>query len=415
MNASKGVGTAMPNRTTSSAQIPSAQSPSGAGTEEAGSALSPGMAPHLGAITLQPTSMALSATSATSSGLAKLLPDVQTYLAGWLEMDDLLGLMWVSRDLAKAADRDPRLLAYHRLVEQSSEMVRILRSIHTNLQTLPIEPPQLTTLRRGRPPARRAESVADPKTLQHDKNVWLASLLLMDESFEHLVLSSARAQLGMTPPPPRAGDEGFNRLHDAISSGRADEVEAFLDEYLAIPTGWLATPRKVDWLRQAKEETSTLAYFAQYQNKLLNPVDRARCEAARAYVRAVAGSPYLGLSDKHELLAVVQVAILEVLPGKTRREVTGLHLVRVAMSKNRNPGFAAAVLLGISESRAEPEVKAALLASVVQPWSDGLAGCAEKVIEQFEILSANAPEWIRTWVDALHAVQTAHAPLRERR
>lgn len=402
MKASQERGLSESTRATATAQTPICT-----GSDESAAVCTHGAEPVERHLSLSPT---IGTPPVPPGKLAKLSPDVQTYLAGWLPVDDLLALMWVSRGLAKVADRDARLAPYHALVEQSTESIQMLRSIHTRLRNLPDLPIDEAPRGPDTPAVANRTRASQRERLCHDKNVVLSALLFFDKRFEHTVMQSARVQLRHASMPAPPGANPTSQLHEAIGSGSADEVGRFMDEFLAIPANWLATPRKVDWLRQAKGERSTLAFFAQYRNTLATPTERGQCQAARAYVRAISGSPYLDLSDKRDLLATVQ---LEMRHGRAKPVISEVHLVQVAMM-NQNPGLAAAVLLGITESRAEPDVKAALLQSVVRPWPGGITECTEVVGDGLEKLKPNAPEWIQGWQEDLHAARSVHAPSRNR-
>lgn len=184
------------------------------------------------------------------------------------------------------------------------------------------------------------------------------------------------------------------RLLDAIGKGDVALVRACVREFLSLPERTMPAANKLSWLH------GTLSFLARLRCEDLASSELWRYEATIAYVDEIISSPYLADEDKRSFCHQLQTLARN---GRTfERDIFGYALF------HDSPVVAAAILLGIHESCANPELKQSLLAGISASWG-GIGPCVDCVSGFLEPFKGRAPQWIPGFMEALERMKPVPA------
>jgi len=345
--------------------------------------------------------------------LQRVTPYEKRNIAEFLTFVEAISLMLSSKDMHLAIQADPWL----RLDEISPSLQRLeidelLASIQSLEAQISAGPPADAVKRsisfaglsfqiRQSAKAQQAARQAQERETKAQGAQLTTRLEALEPVVEDLVfhfasermkgprLPGAAAQL-YAPPAKIA-----RRLHEAIDKGDVELVRAGLREFLSLPERLMPNARKIAWLREP------LKSFGQHRCGKFEPKERQQYEAIIAYVDEIVSSQYLSDSERSEFCHK---------PERLERDARAVDrdIFGYALFYN-NPAVAAAVLLGIHESSAEPPLKQALLAATGPSWG-GLGNCVDCAIDMLRRYDDRAPEWFGGVIARLRAVKTAPPP-----
>jgi hypothetical protein len=233
--------------------------------------------------------------------------------------------------------------------------------------------------------AKEAEVEARVREKTAEKAQLAARLESLERAFEDVVFHFASEHMNGPPRAPGAIAQAYappekiaDSLRDAIDKGDVKLARVGLHGLLSISKRLMPNARKVVWLREL------FKLFSQNRCGNFKELERRQYDSLIACVDEIVSSKFLSYSEKAEFCH--QLERLERDGRVLERDIFGYALF------HNNPAVAAAILLGIHESSAEPDLKQSLLAAIAASWG-GLDKCVDYVNDSLLPYSYRAPNW----------------------
>jgi hypothetical protein len=249
--------------------------------------------------------------------------------------------------------------------------------------------------------AKDAEVEARVREKTAQKAQHAAKLEPFESAFEDVVLHFASEHLNGSPRAPAAIVQAYAppekiaaRLRDVIDKGDVKLARVGLHEFLGVSNLLMPNTRKVAQLREL------LKFFSQHCCGKFEELERRQYDTLIACVDEIVSSKFLSDSEKGEFFH--KLDRLERNGRVVERDIFGYALF------HNNPAVAAAILLGIHESSAEPNLKQTLLATIAASWG-GLGNCVDVVTDMLLPYAHRALDWFQdvksvNWVNESNEV-----------
>jgi hypothetical protein len=247
--------------------------------------------------------------------------------------------------------------------------------------------------------AKEAEVEARVREKTAEKAQFAVKLATLEPAMEDVVFHFASEHMNGPPRAPGATAQAYappekiaGRLRDAVDKGDVKLARVGLHGFLCISKRLMPNARKVVWLREL------FKFFSQHRCGNFKELERRQYDALIACVDEIVSSKFLSDSEQGDFCN--QVELVERGGVALERDLFGRALFY------GNPAAAAAILLGIHESSAEPNLKQSLLAAIAASWG-GMGNCVDCVSDMLRPYDHRAPEWINGVIARLKRMKPA--------